>query len=78
MLSDRQGVADIYPRFGKTGEWDTAAGQCLLEEAGGQLTDFNNRPLRYNSKPSLINPPFVAYSPAADGWQEHIAADDKE
>ena len=73
-----EGEADLYPRFGKTGEWDTAAGQCVLEEAGGFLSDFHGRPLRYNSKPSLINPPFVAYSPAGDGWQAHIDADDAE
>lgn len=73
-----EGKADLYPRFGKTGEWDTAAGQCVLEEAGGFLTNFHNRPLRYNRKPSLINPPFIAYSPAADGWQSRLNADDAE
>lgn len=74
-----EGRADLYPRFGKTGEWDTAAGQCVLEEAGGFLTDFQHRPLRYNSKASLINPPFVAYSPAAaDGWQSCCDAEDAE
>ena len=73
-----EGQADLYPRFGKTGEWDTAAGQCVLEEAGGFLTDFQRRPLRYNSKASLINPPFVAYSPAGDGWQCCCDADDAE
>ena len=57
--------ADIYPRLGDTYEWDTAAGQCVLEEAGGHLTDWAGRPLRYNMQDSLINPPFVAFAPAA-------------
>ena len=65
-----EGKADFYPRFGKTGEWDTAAGQCILEEAGGTLTDFSGAPLRYNTRQSLINPPFVACGPAAPNWQE--------
>jgi len=41
-------------------EWDTAAGQAILEEAGGQVVEFSSRqPLRYN-KESLVNPPFLA------------------
>ena len=35
-----EGVADIYPRLVKTSEWDTAAGQCVLQEAGGQIIDL--------------------------------------
>lgn len=59
-----EGKADVYLRLGKTSEWDTAAGQCILEEAGGQVLDFNGLPLRYNTKPSLINPEFVAVGDA--------------
>ena len=54
------GQADIYPRFGPTSEWDTAAGQCILAAAGGGLTDFMGNALSYNQKDSLINPEFVA------------------
>lgn len=54
-----EGVADIYPRFGPTSEWDTAAGQCIVEAAGGKVVDLNGQPLRYNSKQSLLNPSFV-------------------
>lgn len=55
-----RGQADIYPRLGPTGEWDTAAGQILLEEAGGAVLDYHTRqPLRYN-KPDTGNPFFVA------------------
>lgn len=54
------GVADIYPRLGVTGEWDTAAGQCILEAAGGILCDLKGKPLRYNIKPSLFHRGFLA------------------
>ena len=67
-----EGKVDFYPRFGKTGEWDTAAGQCILEEAGGALTDFSGEPLRYNTGHSLINPPFVACGPGAPDWRAHM------
>ena len=67
-----EGKADFYPRFGKTCEWDTAAGQCLLEEAGGSLTDLSGNPLRYNTKESLLNPFFMACGPAAPDWQAHV------
>lgn len=55
-----QGIVDFYPRFGPTGEWDTAAGQCILEAAGGKLIDFRGNPLKYNARESLENPGFLA------------------
>ncbi|WP_423063967.1 3'(2'),5'-bisphosphate nucleotidase CysQ [Candidiatus Paracoxiella cheracis] len=55
-----EGRGDIYPRFGETSEWDTAASQCILEEAGGVIVDFDGEALQYNTKDSLVNPPFVA------------------
>jgi len=55
-----EGQAHLYPRLGRTMEWDTAAGQAILEEAGGQVLEFySRRPLSYN-KESLVNPPFLA------------------
>ncbi len=55
-----EGTAHLYPRLGRTMEWDTAAGQVILEEAGGQVLEFfSRRPLTYN-KESLENPPFIA------------------
>ncbi|WP_130415554.1 3'(2'),5'-bisphosphate nucleotidase CysQ [Fluviicoccus keumensis] len=59
MCRVAEGAADFYPRFGKTMEWDTAAGQILLEEAGGLLVDHDGRPLRYNERDTLVNPPFL-------------------
>jgi 3'(2'), 5'-bisphosphate nucleotidase len=56
-----EGKADIYPRIGTTMEWDTAATQIIVEEAGGQIIDlYTKTSLTYN-KPSLYNPDFVAH-----------------
>ena len=59
------GEQDIYPKFSQTSEWDTAAGQVILEEAGGVLVDVAGQPLTYNRKDSLINPPFLALGDAS-------------
>ena len=56
-----EGKADLYPRFGPTSEWDTAAGQALLEAAGGQVTRIDGHRLRYNCRESVINGDFVAF-----------------
>lgn len=53
------GVADIYPRFGPTMEWDVAAGHAIVEAAGGRLFETNGRELIYN-KELLKNPYFIA------------------
>ena len=54
-----EGAADVYPRNGPTMEWDTAAAQCILEEAGGSVTDLEGNTIRYN-KEVLLNSGFVA------------------
>ena len=59
-----EGQVDLYPRLGNTCEWDTAAGQCILEEAGGWLVDLSEQPFLYNTRDSIINPPFIAYAPS--------------
>jgi len=66
-----EGGADIYPRFGLTSEWDTAATQCILEEAGGYMVDFSLQPLRYNTKESLLNPHFFAYGDNNIRWIDY-------
>ena len=45
-----EGRADVYPRFGPTSEWDTAAAHCVVEQAGGQLTNTKLAPLLYKRK----------------------------
>ncbi|HEV7359394.1 MAG TPA: 3'(2'),5'-bisphosphate nucleotidase CysQ [Steroidobacteraceae bacterium] len=62
LLAD--GQAELYPRFGPTSEWDTAAGQAVLEAAGGHVTRLDGHRLRYNCRESLINGDFVAFSDA--------------
>jgi 3'(2'), 5'-bisphosphate nucleotidase len=57
-----EGKAELYPRFGATSEWDTAAGQAVLEAAGGHVTRLDGHRLRYNCRESLINSDFVAFS----------------
>jgi 3'(2'), 5'-bisphosphate nucleotidase len=58
-----EGKADIYPRFGPTNEWDTAAGQGVLEAAGGEVVTTDGKPLLYG-KPRFSNPHFIARSKA--------------
>ena len=55
-----EGNADIYPRLGPTSEWDIAAGHIILEEAGGNLKDLDNKKILYNKKENIINPSFIA------------------
>jgi 3'(2'), 5'-bisphosphate nucleotidase len=54
------GEADLYPRFGTTMEWDTAAGQAILEAAGGHVETFAGEPLAYG-KPDFKNDGFIAW-----------------
>ena len=58
MLEDQ---VDIYPRFHPTSEWDTSAGQCMLERIGGGLVDLEGRPFIYNHRDTLLNGGFIAY-----------------
>ncbi len=55
-----EGVADLYPRFGRTMEWDTAAPQAVLEAAGGRVVTLDGAPLRYG-KPGWENPHFLCW-----------------
>ncbi|KPP89139.1 MAG: 3'(2'), 5'-bisphosphate nucleotidase CysQ [Rhodobacteraceae bacterium HLUCCA08] len=60
------GEADLYPRLGRTMEWDTAAGQAVLLGAGGQVVRFDDHtPLTYG-KPIFENPFFIALAPGVD------------
>jgi len=63
-----EGGADCYPRFGPTMEWDTAAAQIILEEAGGQLLSFRGAPFMYNLRDTLTNRGFIAVGDQADRW----------
>ena len=65
-----EGGMDVYPRFGPTSEWDTAAGQCVLEGAGGCVLDAEGRPLRYNQRDTILNGDFIALGDPGLPWQD--------
>ena len=70
-----EGKGDFYPRFSACCEWDTAAGQAILEAAGGALLGLDGKPLRYNTGESLYSPPFYAVADAAHPlWQALLDA----
>ncbi len=69
------GEADLYARLGPTSEWDTAAAQCIVEEAGGLITDTNMQALTYNCKESLLNPDFFVFGDRSICWQRFLMVD---
>jgi 3'(2'), 5'-bisphosphate nucleotidase len=54
-----EGLADVYPRYGPTSEWDTAAAQAVVEQAGGLVLKTDGTPLLYNTKDNILNPDFI-------------------
>lgn len=67
-----EGSADIYPRLGLTSEWDTAAAQIIVEEAGGHFTRTDMQPMRYNTKDSLLNPYFFVFGRDYRDWSQYL------
>ncbi|HEX7342010.1 MAG TPA: 3'(2'),5'-bisphosphate nucleotidase CysQ [Rhodanobacteraceae bacterium] len=67
------GAADLYLRAGPTSEWDTAAAQCVLEQAGGAVMRLDGVPLAYNTKESLLNPEFLAVGDVTCDWPALLA-----
>jgi 3'(2'), 5'-bisphosphate nucleotidase len=63
-----EGEADFYPRLGPTSEWDTAAAQAVVEAAGGAVVDLQGLPLRYNTRPEVLNPQFIARGDPGRDW----------
>ena len=59
FLRVAEGVADLYPRFGRTMEWDTAAPQAVLEAAGGAVRRLDDMGVLRYGKPGFENPGFV-------------------
>ena len=74
LCSVAEGKADIYPRFGPTSEWDTAAAQAVVEASGGKVLTLDLMPLRYNAKESLLNPYFIVCSDIDAAWADSIRA----
>ncbi len=67
-----EGRVDIYACLGPTGEWDTGAAQCIVEEAGGEVTDTYMKALRYNTKESLLNPYFFVFGKSDRLWSAYL------
>lgn len=63
-----EGAADIYPRLGPTSEWDTAAAQAVVEQAGGSVITLDGKPLSYNCKSDILNPHFLVVGPEDRDW----------
>ena len=63
-----EGRADIYPRLGPTSEWDTAAAQAVVEQAGGQVLELDGKPLSYNMKADILNPHFLVIGAQDHDW----------
>lgn len=68
-----EGKADVYPRLGPTSEWDTAAAQAVVEQAGGVVLQLDGNPLSYNNKPDILNPSFLVAGPMDHDWLKIIA-----
>ena len=68
-----EGRADIYACLGPTGEWDTGAAQCIVEEAGGYITDTQMNVLRYNTRHTLLNPDFFAFGNSNRRWCDYLS-----
>lgn len=68
-----EGAADLYPNFGTTSEWDTAAAQCVVECAGGSVIELNGNSVRYN-KPNqkLHNPQFLVTGASDIDWRRFL------
>lgn len=67
-----EGMADIYPRLGPTSEWDTAAAQCVVEQAGGVVVDLKFEPIQYNAKEDILNPHFLVIGDNTFEWAKYL------
>jgi 3'(2'), 5'-bisphosphate nucleotidase len=63
-----EGGADLYPRLGLTSEWDTAAAQAVVEQAGGSVVTLDGKPMKYNAKADILNPYFFVTGAADRDW----------
>jgi len=63
-----EGGADLYPRLGPTSEWDTAAAQAVVEQAGGSVVTLDGKTMKYNAKDDILNPHFFVIGAADRDW----------
>ncbi len=67
-----EGKVDIYPRFGLTSEWDTAAAHAIVLESGGLVSKTDLTPLEYNRKDSVLNPHFLVIADRDFDWDRYL------
>ena len=63
-----EGGADLYPRLGPTSEWDTAAAQAVVEQAGGKVVTLDGKSMAYNAKADILNPHFFVIGASDRDW----------
>lgn len=69
FLALAEGRADLYLQPGGTSEWDTAAAHAVLKAAGGDVFSLTGDPLRYNTRDSVLNEPFIAVGDTSERWR---------
>lgn len=67
-----EGQADVFMRLGVTGEWDTGASECIINEAGGSIKAATFDPITYNERESVINPDFIVLGDQRVDWESII------
>ena len=67
-----EGSADLYPRLALTSEWDTAAAQAIVEQAGGRLVQLDFSEMTYNQKENILNPFFLVLGDPNFDWQNEL------
>jgi 3'(2'), 5'-bisphosphate nucleotidase len=72
MCMVAEGAADFYPRLALTSEWDTAAAQAIVEQAGGQIVQLDFSDMTYNQKECLLNPFFLVLGDPNFDWQAEL------
>lgn len=70
-----EGKADVFIRIGVTGEWDTGASQCIVEEAGGNIVSIDFDPLTYNRRDSTENPNFIVMGDRQINWTDIVKSE---
>ena len=72
MCMVAEGSADLYPRLALTSEWDTAAAQAIVEQAGGKIVQLDFTDMTYNQKECLLNPFFLVLGDPNFDWEKEL------
>lgn len=73
-----EGTADVYPRMGPTSLWDTAAAQCVVEQAGGSVIQLTGAPVSYDYPLAVLNPFFLVHGKSAVNWPDLLLGSKKQ